>query len=99
MLLEISLEGGLGVSLARRSLASGHWAVGHRNPSAECNVVLVVAFSSDGVELDARWRNMVFRTLGLRPAVELIVGEEFRQGRLCFLGLAVWVRCSLFSPL
>ena len=49
--------------------------------------------------MDARWWNMVFRTLGLRPAVEFIVGEEYGQGRLCFLDLAVWVRCSLFSSL
>ena len=83
--------------------ARGWWTWGrtaiYHNPSAECDVVLVVAFSSEGVELDARWWKMFFRTLGLRPAVELIVGEEFRQGRLCFLGLAVWVRCSLFSSM
>ena len=49
--------------------------------------------------MDVRWWDMVLRTLELNLAVELLVGEECRQGRLCFLGLAVWVSCSLFSSL
>ena len=49
--------------------------------------------------MDVRWWNVVFRTLELNLAVELLVGEECRQGRLCFLGLAFWIRCSLFSSL